>query len=431
MPQSTRIFLLTLTLFLSTALAQDRPVAILINDSPWLAGFEALVAQYEEETGNQVELNVTPFPGMLQKSRNAVTANESEFDLINLNEGWYTQFYDAGLVTPLLEIDPEYELDPAIIEYDYATRWDPEVSYSTEDGTLYGLPINGNIQLFYYRTDLFEEAGLEPPETWEDVVAAAEQFHNPPQMLGLVNRTSPTWWELQGYMESYGGGVLSLDEESGEWRVLLDSPESIEGVTRWLELNQTFGPNNYANVGQAEAISLMASGRAAMTLLVSAAAPNLEDPEQSVVIGQVGSTVLPRPASGEHATMSGIWVMGVPQNLPDARKQAAFDFLKYATSKDAQLDYARAGGIPTRQDVYEELGQEEDFEWMAAVADSTPYIKGLPRVAESAQITDVLERYAGQVLLGEQSPEAMSQAAEEVRTILREGGYTLAAGDAN
>ena len=301
------------------------------------------------------------------------------------------------------------------------------MNYSTADGEIYGLPINGNIQLFYYRKDLLEEAGLEPPTTWEEVEAAAEALHDPPRLFGFVNRTSPTWWELEGYISSFGGGVLSLDETTGQWNVTLDSPESVAGVSKWLELNTTYGPPNYSSVGQAEAISLMSGGRAAMTILVSAAAPNLEDPEQSVVIGQVGAGVFPRPASGEPATMSGIWVMGIPQNLPDERKEAALDFLEYATSKEAQLDYARSGGIPVRQDVYEELGQEEGFAWMAAVAESTPYIKGLPRVAESAQITDILERYAGQVLLQELSPEeGMSRAADEIRQLLIDNGYDVA-----
>jgi maltose-binding protein MalE len=66
-----------------TATAEPKPlpaITILINESPWLAGFEALVNKYVEETGNQVNLNRTAFIGMLEKSRNAVQASESEFE---------------------------------------------------------------------------------------------------------------------------------------------------------------------------------------------------------------------------------------------------------------------------------------------------------------------------------------------------------------
>ena len=163
------------------------PITILINESPWFAGFEALVNKYMEDTGNEVVLNVTPFNGMLEKSRNAVQAEQSEFDILNLNEQWYVQFYEGGLVTPIKEIDPDFELDPNVIEYDYATRWDPEIGYSGPNGEIYGLPINGNIQLFFYRTDLFEEAGLEPPETWAEVEAAAQGVQRPAQHVRLLH----------------------------------------------------------------------------------------------------------------------------------------------------------------------------------------------------------------------------------------------------
>ena len=54
--------------------AQMETINILINNSPWFAGFEALVNKYVDETGNDVKMSVTPFAGMLEKSRNAVQA---------------------------------------------------------------------------------------------------------------------------------------------------------------------------------------------------------------------------------------------------------------------------------------------------------------------------------------------------------------------
>lgn len=410
-----------------SALAQQNPpITILINESPWFSGFEALVQQYEEDTGNEVELNVTPFPGMLQRSRNAVTADVSEFDLINLNEQWYSPFYANGLVTPIHEIDPEFELDPQVIEYAAATRWNEEIGYSTEDGVLYGLPINGNIQLFFYREDLFEEAGLEAPVTWQDVEEAAAALHDPPNRFALLNRTSPGNWEFQSYLHSFGGGILEIDEETGQWDVVLNEEASIEGLRRWIEYSSEFGPPNYANLGQAEVISLMASGRAAMAHMVGAAAPNLNDPEQSAVVGQVAATVVPGPTAEERATMSGIWVMGIPQNLPDERKQAALDFMEYALTFEAQMLYARAGAIPVRQDVYEQLGQEEGFEWMQAMAESTPYITAQPRVAEAPQIIEILTANVSEALLGTIAPEdALQRAAEEIQAIMEDGGYDV------
>lgn len=402
------------------------PITILINQSPWLGGFEALVDRYMAETGNRVDLIIVPFSGMLTRSLTAVTAAESEFDIINLNEQWYSQFYAADLVTPINEIDPDFELDPEVIEYAFATRWNREVGYSTADGQLYGLPINGNIQLFFYREDLFAEHGLQAPVTWDDVEAAAQKLHNPPGMVGLAIRTGPPNWELQAYLHAAGGGLIELDETTSEWEVIIHSDASLEGFRKWLDLNKTYGPANYANLGQAEVVSLMQSGRIAMAHMVGAAAPQLEDPDQSVVVGKVAATVVPGPTAEQRATMSGIWVMGIPRNIPFERKQAALEFLRYALTHDAQLYYARSGAIPVRQDVYEELGQEEGFRWMRAMAESTPYIRPQPRIAEAPQLIEILDRHASVALLGQVPAEqALRAAAQEIYDVLVAGGYNV------
>ncbi len=403
---------------------QVETITILINDSPWFPGFEALVNKYVEDTGNNVRLNVTPFPGMLEKSRNAVQSDESEFDILNLNEQWYMQFYAGGLVTRIKDINPDFELDPNVIEYDAAPRWDEALRYSSPEGEIYGLPINGNIQLFFYRRDLFEEQGIEVPTTWDEVAQAAEVFHNPPQMHGFSIRTKPGNWEFQAYLESFGTSVLNLSED-GVWSIGFGPNEAaLAALNTWMNLGLEYGPANVADMGQAENLALMQSGRLAMVHMVGAAAPNFDNPDQSVVVGNMGADVVPGGPEGR-ATMSGIWVMGIPHNLPDVRKSSALTFLEWALTKDAQLHYAQAGAIPVRQDVYEEMADDPDTGWwMQAMAASTPYIKAQPRLNETPQIVDVIDRRVNQALIGELTPEeALTEGAKELETILEDGGY--------
>ena len=75
--------------------AKQPPITIEINSSPWYGGFETVVDRYEKETGNKVTLDVTPYPGMLQKSRDAVRGSESVYDLVNLDTPWTIEFYGA------------------------------------------------------------------------------------------------------------------------------------------------------------------------------------------------------------------------------------------------------------------------------------------------------------------------------------------------
>ncbi|HKK49906.1 MAG TPA: hypothetical protein VJ932_12480, partial [Alkalispirochaeta sp.] len=142
--------LIVLTLITGVALAggqsedespegSNPEISILINTSPWLPGFEAIVEQYVEETGNPVRLDVNPFPSMLPKSRNAVTATESEFDLLNLNEQWMLEFYANDWLSPITEIRPSFSLDDSVIDYGNAAFWNPETGVATSDGTMYAV----------------------------------------------------------------------------------------------------------------------------------------------------------------------------------------------------------------------------------------------------------------------------------------------------
>lgn len=59
---------------------------------------------------------------------------------------------------------------------------------ATEDG-IASVPVDGWTQMVVYRKDLFEAAGLEPPNSYANVVAAVEALHNPPEMFGFVAPT--------------------------------------------------------------------------------------------------------------------------------------------------------------------------------------------------------------------------------------------------
>jgi len=63
------------------------------------------------------------------------------------------------------------------------------------------------------RTDLLEQAGLDPPQTWEDVRQAAEKLHNPPDIYGIGLPGRSGAGELLTEMILAFGGTLSTEED--------------------------------------------------------------------------------------------------------------------------------------------------------------------------------------------------------------------------
>ncbi|MGJ8609814.1 MAG: ABC transporter substrate-binding protein, partial [Octadecabacter sp.] len=176
----------------SAGYAQDQTaINIVINQSPWLEGFAGLVELYEDETGNEVTLDVNPYAGSLEKQRNAVRSEESEYDILIVNGIFYPEMYHGGFLEPLHNIDADFALDPQVYTYDDTICFDDvEKTVNCETGDLLTIPVNPNITMMFYRQDLYEENGLEIPETWDDLLANAKALHNPPEMIGMMQRSA-------------------------------------------------------------------------------------------------------------------------------------------------------------------------------------------------------------------------------------------------
>ncbi len=402
-------------------------ISILINESPWLGAFREIVQLYQQQTGNRVEIVGSPYGALLTRITNSLTAPESEFDIVILDEVWANQFYEGELVAALTDIDPGFAFDPGVLEYNWVTRWDHELGTNAETGTIYGVPINGNMQIMYYRTDLLEQAGFDPPQTWDDVFRIAEHFYDPPSMYGMVGRaTGRPDFGYQAVLHSFDGYLLRYHADTQDWEIGINQPVALEALNLWLRLVREYSPQDYASIGQAQMISLMQSGRIPIIYTVTAAAPNFDNPAASAVVGQVGATVVPGPEPGRHAPTTGIQPFAIPANLPAERQQAALAFLEWVIRPDVQLEFGRAGGIVTRQDAWEALARDPSFWWAQAVADSTPYARGQIRVTPGGRIFDSLEVLLRQVVAGDLTPQQTLQAAErEIREIMLDEGYRV------
>jgi multiple sugar transport system substrate-binding protein len=402
-------------------------ISIIINESPWLNAFREAVSAYVKQTGNEVEVVGVPYPSLLPKSMNAVTAPESEYDIVILDEVWCNQFYSGGLVVPMEEIDPSFKFDSEVIEYNYVTRWDTNLNTNAKSGQIYGVPINGNIQIFYYREDIFNERGLDVPQTWDELREVSSELHDPPNTVAFAPRTAgrPDF-DYQAFLHSYGGYMLEYDSAKDEWIVGINSDAALEALKEYLFFVWNYSSGDYANMGQAQMISLMTAGKLMMQVNVTAAAPNFDDPNASSVVDKIKASVVPGVTATQRTPTTGIEVFSIPANLSKERQEAALTFLDWIITKKAQLIYGKAGGIVTRQDVWQELGKDPKFWWATAVADSTEYIHGQIHVTPGGRIFESVDRLLSEAIVKDISPEDMlEQAAEEIYDIMVDEGYSV------
>lgn len=149
---------------------------------------------------------------------------------------------------------------------------------------LYALPLELNIEGFWYNRQLFEEYEVDVPTTWDEMLAAAAVFQeNGIQAFALAGREK---WPITRFLAAYANRVYGVDAmvrvRDGELR--LTDPGFIEAaqVLKDMAASGYFGvsPNT---LDYGTALDLFNQGRAAMYYMGSWELRSFNDPAQALI----------------------------------------------------------------------------------------------------------------------------------------------------
>ncbi|MBA8815254.1 raffinose/stachyose/melibiose transport system substrate-binding protein [Microbacterium halimionae] len=145
-------------------------------DSAMGLAWERAIEVFEEETGATVEFEEKSFE-QIQKTASQVLDTSAAPDLMEFNKGNATAGFLAstGLIT---------DIDDAVEEYGWADMLAPSLQTTAkyaDDGvmggdTWFGVPNYGEFVGVYYNLDVFAEAGLEVPTTYDEFVSVLDAF---------------------------------------------------------------------------------------------------------------------------------------------------------------------------------------------------------------------------------------------------------------
>jgi len=204
----------------------------------------------------------------------------------------------------------------------------------SHDGTLHALPFYGESSMLYYRTDLFDEHGIDMPEqpSWEEVRDWAAEIHDPDnETFGICLRGKPGWGENMAFVSTlvntFGGRWFDED-----WNPELDSPEWQEAISFYVDLLGNYGPPGASSNGFNENQALFSSGKCAMWVDATSAAGRIFNPDESSVADQLGFSQAPvaETPKGSHWLWS--WALAIPAS--SEKQEAARTFVEWATSKE-------------------------------------------------------------------------------------------------
>src|SRR5256886_5070685 len=127
--------------------------------------------EFERLTGAKIEVITVPFSDLYQKLLTDFATKTNSYDATVFDPQWMGDYVPSGYLEDLTDR----------VHNDSALQWNDIAPFfrdfsATFKGKVYTVPLDGDFQMVYYRTDLLQKDGLKPPETWQDYVSIAQHF---------------------------------------------------------------------------------------------------------------------------------------------------------------------------------------------------------------------------------------------------------------
>jgi len=387
---------------------------------------ETFAAEYEAQTGVKVVIDLIGRDAIHDKMGTLFVAKDSSYDLFNVDYNWIPEFSRAG---HLVEMDEALNA-PEVNGADFLPR---ALEVARWDGKLYGFPQTVHPHLLWYRKDLFDEAGRQPPTTMQEWRETVEFFQGKESdgesIYGWAAQSAKGFGNVHTWLTflySFGGDAFNYDS----MEPTLNTPEAIEATTFWAEMMQ-FTPPGINDYTYDEVTNDAASGRLATCIQWSWGAFAVDDPTISKTVGKWD--FVPVPAGTASVPHLAEWVIAVSQY--SKHQEEAIKFIQWLESPANDIRQALlGGGDPVRTSSYSATELTEAtvegypdlarFRRYPDVVEAMGTTKPRPLFPEEEQWESVVSSPLHAIQLGEMSVEdGLNKAQDDVDRMMKELGY--------
>lgn len=394
--------LLISLLFIFNMNANAVTLRAVMENVPDTGFIQELLPEFTAKTGIEVEFEVMGYGEMHPKLVPSLIASTGSYDFMPVDFYWVGEFDKAGWMMPL---DDFIKKD----EFDTSVYFDSLMDLTGRIGdTTYMLPFYNYAMGLTVRKDLLDDSSnqakfedkygmeLKLPTKWDEYLNQVEFFTDKDKgFYGVVNqggKADPIAMEWSNYLFARGG-----DFHDDNWNGLLTSNNALEALKDYISMVNNYGPLGAESFGFDEAFNVAAQGNAYSYLTYNFFLNSYNDPEQSAVVGKM--ELIPVPGEGG---LNGAWGWSIPKSSPNA--EAAWEFLKWVESPDIAKRRAALGGAPTRKDVFNDPGLNEQFDHYPLLKDLLATAKNFPLFTYTPQFVEVMGTELSKAVIGEQDP---------------------------
>ena len=399
-------------LFKNVSRAQETVTIKVLMQALEAAQWEPLEAAFEAQNPD-IDLEIVEGPNATNLVEDLYTSSfllgDSPYDLVYMDIVWTPKFAAAGWLADLSDRISEEELGQFLAG---------DVNGGRYNGQLYRIPFRSDAGMLYYRQDLLAEAGYQPPQTTQELMAISQD---------LQDRDVVEWgyvWQGKQYEGLAAMFVEILHGFGGFWidpatkDVGLDGEGAIAAIEFLRDtIDSGVSPGGVTTYQEEETRRFFQNG----TTLFLRNWPyvwRFANEEGSAIAGKVAiKPMVAAPGESSGATQGG-WGLGMVKTTqhPDE----AWRVIEFITSEAAQRRFVlETGYVPSRRSLFNDAKIVTEYSHYPQLLQVQESAVLRPPIAQYAQASDILQRYLSAALTERMSPqEAMQAAADETRRLL-------------
>lgn len=328
-----------------------------------------------------------------QMIQNAQTKSDA-YTVLNLDTVWTSEFAANQWITQLpkkaLPLD-EY-LDATVESVKYRDK-------------LYAAPYTADGALLYYRKDLLNKVGAQPPQTWADMKRVCDK------VLALPGTKDMSCYA--GQFEKYEGLTVSFAEavnsaggsiigENGKPTV--NSPEAKRGLQFLVKgFKSGMIPREAITYKEETSRRAFETGKLVFLRNWPYVYSLANDPASSKVAGKFGVAPIPGLKGKGVSSLGGhnLAISAFGKN-----KQTALDFIKFFTAAEQQRkNLVEASLAPTLKGLYDDPKLQKQYPYLPVLKKSIANAEPRPQAVRYGEVTNAIQAETYAALTGAKSTD--------------------------
>lgn len=334
----------------------------------------------------------------------AVLLATSLYDLIN-----------AEYIVPMDEYVASMEGGDAYVK-DFLPAFTANSYY---DEQLWSIPFQRSAVVLYYNADMFKEAGIEPPASWESWGKAAQQLtikNGDVTNWGIHFSSDWPYWLFQPLAIGNGQNIFVDD-----CTVAFNDPKVVEAVQFYIDLSGKYGamPAGVQATWPTDPADF-SSGSTAMIAHTTGSLSGILSQAQF----EVGIMPYPGKEEGTYASVPGGGNLYMLKGVPQDQQDAAWKFIEFLTTPERAADFSiQTGYIASRASAFETAAMQEytvKVPQALQARDALQYAQGELSIQGLGGVRTIFHSYIQKAFNGEMSAaDAMAAAQTEAEAALQ------------